>query len=142
VLMLENLDTDNLELLHTLREMKNSAILEIFKGLGKGVTKMISSNLDLFDFIYRLASDMDDHEYLRFLDHYTNIIVQLRIAQSMADLAKTKTDATGKVPLKELVEIIKEVPTPSMEVTLQLLKQRNLIDEKTADSLLALQREG
>lgn len=142
VLMLENLDTENLQLLRSLQEMKNTAILEVFKGLGKGVTKMISSNLDLFDFIYRLASDMNDLDYLKFLDDYTNIIVQLRIAQSMADVAKSRIDSSGKIPLKSLVELIREVPVTSMEVTLQLLKQRNLIDEKTADSLLALQREG
>ena len=68
LLILQQMNLDNLIFMQKDKNFRSPAMLTLFKNLGGDVQKLISENLDLFDFVYRLASDLDDRDYLAFLD--------------------------------------------------------------------------
>ncbi|MEQ9364437.1 MAG: hypothetical protein RIF32_09350, partial [Leptospirales bacterium] len=60
LLILQQMNLDNLIFMQANPNFRSPAMLTLFKNLGGNVQKLISENLDLFDFVYRLASDLED----------------------------------------------------------------------------------
>ncbi len=135
LLILQKMDANSLEKVQAIKEIKSKGLLRLFKGLGTGVLEVIANNLDLFDFLFQLSAEDDDVEYIEFLEEYTRFVVQLRIAQSMVEDGESLVKEGGKIPLKDLIELIEEIPDDAMELTMQLMLQRKYIDKKTIESI-------
>lgn len=131
ILILQELDISRLKFLRKGEQFQSHAMLELFKNMGEGVLNIIANNLDIFDFIYEISVDHKDEEYIKFLDDYTKFVVQLRIAQTMVEDGERMAKESGKIPLKDLVDMITMIPDEALEITLQLLLQRKFIDENT-----------
>ncbi len=141
LMILQQMDLDNLVFMQQQPQFRSKAMLALFKDLGGNVRKLISENLDLFDFVYRLASDVDDQQYLGFLDEFTSFIMEIRIARTLADDAARRADERGKVPLNTLVHLLDGIPDESRRMTLELLRQRGHIDPGLMQGLMQLQAD-
>lgn len=139
VMILQGMDISRLDFLAHDQHVKSMAMLEIFKNIGDGVFDLIANNLDLYDFIYKIANDLQDQDYIAFLDEYTRFIVQLRIGQTLVEDGRQQVDRnTGRIPFKDLVEMLPMIPQESLEITLQLFEQKNLIDAETTRGLMEI----
>jgi len=127
VMLLQNMDLGDLKFL---QKSQSKGLLDFFKKI-QNLDNFLVSNLDLYDYVYRLALDSDDVEYLRFLDEYTNLAVQLRIAHNFANEAEAHIDSEGKIVFKNLIELIQDVPVESQNLTLEILQRRGFITEQT-----------
>ncbi|MBI3394953.1 MAG: hypothetical protein HY042_03880 [Spirochaetia bacterium] len=136
IMLLQKMDASVLSLLRGEDEHRSHAMLDVFKAMGSSVKTVITSNLDLYDFIYRLALELKDEEYIAFLQDYTNLIVQLRIAENMVMDLQDAKDTTGKIPLKALIEMVPSIPTEALRIALEMMRERGLIDQTTVKSLI------
>ena len=141
LLILQQMNLDNLIFMQKDPDFRSPAMLELFKNLGGNVQKLISENLDLFDFVYRLASDLNDEDYLAFLDEFTGFVMEIRIGRTLADDAAKHLDEHGKVPLNTVVHLLDGIPPESRRITLEIMRQRGHIDPRLMDGLMALQAE-
>jgi hypothetical protein len=141
VLILKDMDLNHLLSLQQDPQFSSPAMLALFKELGAGVERLLHENLDLFDFAYRLASDLKDEAYMSFLDEFTLFIVQLRVARTLADDVGKKLGPDGRAPLPLLVKMLEDIPGNSQRLSLELLRQRGQVDAALVDSLLRMQAE-
>jgi hypothetical protein len=141
LLILQQMNLDNLIFMQANPNFRSPAMLTLFKNLGGNVQKLISENLDLFDFVYRLASDLEDADYLAFLDEFTGFVMEIRIGRTLADDAAQHLDEFGKVPLNTVVHLLEGIPDESRKITLEIMRQRRHIDPGLMDGLMALQAE-
>lgn len=141
LLILRQMNLDSLLFLQQAPGFNSPAMLNLFKELGSGVEQLLQENLDLFDFVYRVAQDLKDQDYLQFLDEFTMFIVQLRVARTLADDIErhARESPGGKPPLALLVRMLEDMPGSAQRISLELLKQRGLIEPGLAQSLLSLQ---
>jgi hypothetical protein len=138
VYILQELNVEQLEKLAHNELIQSKKMLEIFKNFGEKIIDIIALNLDLFDFIQTISSDLEDYEYMEFLNGLTRFIVQLRIAESMVEESKSFVTDKGRIPLKELIDLLEMVPADSLQMTLHLLLKRDYIDESTINSIKQL----
>ncbi len=141
LLILQQMNLENLIFMQGHSNFRSPAMLTLFKNLGDNVQKLISENLDLFDFVYRLASDLKDDDYLAFLDEFTGFVMEIRIGRTLADDAAQHLDEHGKVPLNTVVHLLEGIPDESRRITLEIMRQRGHIDPGLMDGLMALQAE-
>ncbi|MCR9141590.1 MAG: hypothetical protein NXI24_05000 [bacterium] len=141
MLILQQMNLDNLIFMQADANFRSPAMLALFKNLGGNVQKLISENLDLFDFVYRLASDLKDEDYLTFLDEFTGFVMEIRIGRTLADDAAQHLDEHGKVPLNTVVHLLEGIPDESRRITLEIMRQRGHIDPGLMEGLMALQAE-
>lgn len=117
------------------------SILDFFKRTKNNFESFLLNNLELYDFIYKLAREQNDTEYLEFLKQYTRLAMSLRMAQNYADEAEmSNLTPEGTIPLKELVNIIQDAPNETFELTLNILVQRGLVGEGIKNGLLRLKK--
>ncbi|MBX7056882.1 MAG: hypothetical protein K1X75_02360 [Leptospirales bacterium] len=138
LMILNEMDLERLLFLRQSPGFDSPAMLNLLKEMGRNAEKLLHDNLDLFDFVYRIAADMRDADYLRFLDEFTQFIVQLRVARTLADDLQRQAESGGKPSLQLLVPMLQDIPASSRRLSLELLRQRAVIDGPLADSLLAL----
>lgn len=136
LLLLRNMDTDSLVFLQQRSEFQTPAMLRFFKDLGTGIQELIKENADLYDFIYRLASDLKDDEYVSFLDDFTLFMIQIRIARTMADDAAGLLEPDGSLSLKQCVGLLRHIPESCQPMALELLRQRGYIQASLIPGLL------
>ena len=141
LMVLQNMDMDNLIYLQQKPEFRSEAMLEFFKELGGDIKKLIVDNVNIYDFVYRLAADLNDNDYLAFLEEFTLFMIQIRIARSMTDEAHALQNNQGKISLSDLVQLLQHIPDNSREMTLQLMQQENLIQAGTVQGLLDALRQ-
>lgn len=138
LMILKEMDLDRLLFLRQSPGFDSPAMLQLLKQLGQNAERMLHQNLDLFDFVYRIASDLKDLEYMRFLDEFTQFIVQLRVARALADDVQKQSQADGQPSLQLLVRMLEGIPGSSRRLALELLRQRGVIEAGLAEGLLAL----
>ncbi len=127
--------------LRFLSEDETSTVLQYFRGMGPGFADAIARNLDLYDYLYRVAKDRSDRDYLEFLDNYTNFVVQLRVAENLTAEAQLLADEKGQIPLSGLVQLIQGAPDDSAELMLKILVHRGFVSTAMARGLLEFRHE-
>lgn len=136
-LLLEKVDSDHIKLMLATGSLKSHKMLEFFKSLGTEIKQIATQNLNFFEFAFNLAIHESDHEYLLFLEDYTTLFVQLRVASFFVDEIKQYINKNNHLPdYNQLVEILNNVPTDSINVTLDLIKDKSWITEAEEQSLL------
>ncbi len=138
VYILQELSSEELEILSESGPETSARLLSVFRQLGEGAMDVITRNTDLFDFLQILSAELEDHEYIDFLNRMTRFIVQLRIAEGLVEDSKSRTGNEGRITLKDLVKFLEMVPPEAMQITLKLLLRRGYIDEGTIESLKQL----
>ena len=133
VMILQRMQLSDLRFLNP---SETSTVLDYFRGMGPGFTDAVARNLDLYDYLYRVAKDRSDDGYLEFLDQYTNFVVQLRVAENLTAEAQNMADPGGLIPFRNLVALIEGAPDDSTELMLKILVHRKFVSEETAQSLL------
>lgn len=139
LMLLQKLDASLLNALARDERIRSKATLEFFKAMGGGVRGVITSNLDMYDFLYKLARDLKDGEYTTFLDDYTRLVVQLRIAETVIQDLEQSRDASGHVRLKALLDTLPSIPEEARRIALEMMRDRGLIDDATLKSVLELE---
>lgn len=139
VMILQRMELSDLRFLSS---AETSTVLDYFRTMGPEFADAIARNLDLYDYLYRVARDRSDGEYLEFLDQYTNFVVQLRVAENLTQEAQRLAEADGMIPFRNLVALVEGAPPDSIELMLKILVHRKFVSEETAKSLLSYRSPG
>jgi hypothetical protein len=141
ILILKRLNHTNILELIKGKDIKSKALLDLFKNLGENIKDMIAEDFDLVPHIFALASELGDTQYLEFLDEYTMLTVQLRIAQSLLEEAEQYVDESGKIAFPKLIEVVKNMPKDCLDLTLQMFEQKGYIDKNLKNELAEVLRD-
>jgi hypothetical protein len=148
-LLLRTNDTDatksilrNVDLLH-LKMMTNSGsipsqkILEFFKRLGPEIQKIAAHDMNIYDFVFELATNNSDEDYLHYLEEFTAIFVQLRVASFFAEeIEKMMKLKNRKLTYVEILQQCAGIPFDSLPISLQIFQEKGWITEQEGISIL------
>lgn len=136
-ILLKKVDLVHLKLLTSSGSLPSERILEFFKRLGPEIQKIAAQDMQIYDFIYDLATSHSDEDYLTFLEEYTAIFVQLRVASFFFEELEREVKLRGK-PLGyvELLERCGVIPQDTLPVILAVFVEKGWITDAEKDSLL------
>ncbi|MEM7180270.1 MAG: hypothetical protein AAF518_05125 [Spirochaetota bacterium] len=135
-LLLEKIDIEHLKLMTSSGALRSDSMLRLLKEIGPGIQYLAAKDMNFFDYIFNLAHDNSDEEYVLFLENYTAIFVQLSVAGHFIGVLEKQIEEEGKVPsYHELVDKCATVPYDSLPVTLDIMYNRGWITESENESL-------
>lgn len=137
--LLQNVDLVHIKLLTQSGKIQPSSILNLFKELGDKIKKLFSEDIHFYDYVFELASKESDSAFLEFLENYTFVFVQLRIASTFVQemqqsLQKSKKE---KPSIQELVSLFSQVPPDSLEVTLEIFIEKGWVNSQEMELILS-----
>ncbi len=121
-------------------ELDPAQSLALFRNANDRELSELSKNIDLFDFIYRLARRADDRAFIDRLDVYADQIILMRTARAITEDVARRVDASGKLPLATLARLVENSADESFRMALALLEERGLIDPGARETLERLQQ--
>lgn len=135
--LLGRVDLIHIKMLTGSGGVESSRILQLFKSLGSDVKKIFSEDINLYDYVFGLAVDQSDLEFLGFLEEYTMLFVQLRIASGFADEMEKTIQKNGKLPaFGEIYQFLSNVPPDSLPVTLEIFLDKKWITPQESANIL------
>ncbi|MCR9142865.1 MAG: hypothetical protein NXI24_11480 [bacterium] len=129
--ILQYMDRDNLVSLLNDDEVDAAALLDLFRELDADIYNLFADNLDLFDFVCRLASEADDEGFLSDLEDqdFAATMMELRIAETLLEEAREhlrRLQTNGgrrELPLSVLVHLLDDIPPNVRRMVLERLEQ-------------------
>lgn len=136
--LLSRVDLIHIKMLTGSGGVESKKFLHLFKELGSDIKKVFSEDMNLYDYAFGLAVEESDHEFLGFLEEYTMLFVQLRIASGFTDeMEKVVADNQGKKPdYPTLHRFFAHVPPDSLEVTLEIFYDRGWVSDQEVQLIL------
>ncbi|MBE7413554.1 MAG: hypothetical protein L6Q54_05940 [Leptospiraceae bacterium] len=134
--LLQKIDLVHLKLMTSNGEIKSEKILSLFKKLGNELQKVIAKDMNIYDFIFDLAVDNSDQEFLSFLEEYTTLFVQIRLASSFVEDVENLVKKQGRnLSYTEIHQICSNIPPDSLKVALQIFQDKGWITESENKSI-------
>src|SRR5690606_12385675 len=118
LMIFQNLDLEHLQ---EVASASLKSMLEFLKARNWDFRELILANLDLYDYVARLARDLGDSDFARLLDGHVGFAVQVRIAEDFADEIRQARDDAGTVSLARLVPIVERIPRESVRYALEIV---------------------
>lgn len=135
--MIQKMDLNHLKMMTKSNTLPKDAVFLFFKKLGKDLHTLVTHDMNYYDFVFDLASNVNDQEYLQFLEEYTIVMVQIRVAQTflhqLEELGREKNKKPGLVEIQSMLE---SIPTDCLELTLDIFKEKGFISEQERENLL------
>jgi hypothetical protein len=92
--------------------------------------------MNLYDYAYDLANDLSDTEFLRYLDNYTNVFVQLRVVSGFVESVENLVKESGNPPsYVEFMELCSTIPHDSLLAALEIFQEKNWLSSNEAISI-------
>ncbi len=128
--ILRYMDRDNLVNLLADHEVDARALLDLFRDQDADVYDLFAENLDLFDFVCRLASEADDDEFLERLSDqgFAATMMELRVAETLIEEAVGHINRLQgaserrELPLSVLVHLLDDIPINVRRLVLERLE--------------------
>ncbi|MCX8000101.1 MAG: hypothetical protein N3A69_14300, partial [Leptospiraceae bacterium] len=95
-ILLRKLDLVHLKMMSSSGSVPSEKILDFFKRLGPEIQKIAAQDMQIYDFVFDLATSNSDEEYLSFLEEYTTIFVQLRVASYFFEELEREVELRGR----------------------------------------------
>ncbi|MCC5813153.1 MAG: hypothetical protein JJT78_00220 [Leptospira sp.] len=136
--LLGRIDLIHIKMLTGSGGVESKKFLDLFKALGKDIKKVFSEDMNFYDYAFSLAVQESDAEFLAFLEEYTMLFVQLRIASGFADeMAKKVEQNNGtKLDYSEIHQFFSHVPPDSLQVTLEIFLDKSWITAQEKNLIL------
>lgn len=136
-LILRKVDLVHLKLMTSSGSVPSQKVLEFFKRLGPEIQKIAAQDMHIYDFVFNLATNNSDEEYLAYLEEYTTLFVQLRVASFFFEELEKEVKARGK-PLSylEIFERCSSIPIDTLPVILAVFLEKGWITESQKESIL------
>ncbi len=136
--LLARIDLAHIKLLTKSGTIQEEKILNLFKSLGPDIKKVFSEDINLYDYAFGLAADASDTEFLDFLESYTMLFVQLRIASSFVTEVEKLVEKTGRrLSFSELFNFFANVPSDTLEVCLEIFTDKEWLSPSEAAKILS-----
>ena len=134
--LLPKVDIVLLRIMTSSGSMPNEKMLNFFKKIGADIQKLAAKDMNLYDYAYDLANDLSDKEFLKYLDNYTNVFVQLRVVSGFVESVETIVKESGNPPsYVEFMELCSTIPHDSLVAALQIFQERNYLSSNEASSI-------
>ncbi|MCC6274247.1 MAG: hypothetical protein IT569_00160 [Leptospiraceae bacterium] len=134
--LFQKLDLVHLKLMTSSGEIKSEKILSFFKKLGSEMQKIVAKDMNIYDYAFDLAVDNSDQEFLTFLEEYTALFVQIRLASHFVEEVEDLTMKKGKnLPFTEIHRICGNIPLDSLKVALEIFQDKGWISENENKSI-------
>ena len=130
--VMKNVDLVHLKMIGSKSEQLSKKILEILRQSGSDIKEMISKDINIYTYLFELAIQFSDEDLIVFLENYSNLFVQMRIASTTIDELE-KLFGEKKPKYTEVISLIQDIPRDSMEVTLKMLVKKNWVTEKESE---------
>jgi hypothetical protein len=136
--LLTRVDLAQIKLLTKSGTIKEEKILQLFKSLGSDLMKVFSEDVNLYDYAFGLAAAASDTDFLNFLEGYTMLFVQLRIASSFVTEVERAMEQKGeRLSFSELFNFFANVPKDTVGVCLEVFTNKGWLSKSEADKILA-----
>jgi hypothetical protein len=147
-LLIQTKDTDatktllrKVDLVH-LKMMTNSGsvpsvkILEFFKRLGPEIQKIAAQDMHIYDYVFDLATTNSDEDYLAYLEEYTTIFVQLRVASFFSEEIEREAKMHNRtLSYVEILEKCANIPADTLPIVLEVFQEKGWITESEKKSI-------
>jgi|JI8StandDraft_1071087.scaffolds.fasta_scaffold00203_21 hypothetical protein len=134
--LLSRIDLVHIKMLTKSGTIDEMNILNLFKSLGSDIKKVFSEDINLYDYAFGLAADASDIEFLNFLESYTMLFVQLRIASSFViEIEKLMETKGEKLSFPELFKFFANVPKDTIEVCLEIFSDKGWLSKNESEKI-------
>jgi hypothetical protein len=135
--LLGRVDLVHIKMLTGSGGVESTKILQLFKSLGSDIKKVFSEDMNIYDYAFGLAVDESDMEFLNFLEEYTMLFVQLRIASGFAEDMEKWIQKNKKNPsYTDLHYFFANVPPDSLQVTAEIFLDKGWITPQESVRIL------
>jgi hypothetical protein len=133
--LLLKIDLVHLRMMTKSGTMPSKDVLNFLRKLGPEIKRVVAKDMNIYDFAFDLAVNHSDTEFLNFLEEYTAVFVQLRVASFVVDDIEKEIKQNGKVNYMFLLEKSSNIPRDSLELTLGIFKDKGWISENEAKTI-------
>jgi len=134
--LLPKVDVVLLRIMTSSGSMPNEKMLNFFKKIGDDIQKLAAKDMNLYDYAYDLANDLSDQEFLKYLDNYTNVFVQLRVVSGFVESVENLVKESGIPPsYVEFMELCSTIPHDSLLAALEIFQEKNWLSSNEAISI-------
>ncbi|MDX1957266.1 MAG: hypothetical protein SFU98_01770 [Leptospiraceae bacterium] len=133
--LLLKVDLVHLRMMTKSGTMPSSNVLNFLRRLGPEIKKVVAHDMHIYDFAFDLAVNHSDTEFLNFLEEYTSVFVQLRVASFLVEEIEKEVKLNGKLNYMYMLEKSSSIPRDSLELTLGIFKEKGWISENEAKTI-------
>ncbi len=136
--ILRKIDLVHLKLMTSSGSVPSHKILEFFKRLGPEIQKIAAQDMQMYDFVFNLATNNSDEEYLSYLEEYTTIFDQLRVASFFFEELEREEKIRGKpFSYLEIFEKCAVIPKDTLPIILAVFIEKGWLTETQKETILA-----
>lgn len=129
--LLRKVDLVHLKMMTSSGSVPSIKILEFFKRLGPEIQKIAAQDMQIYDFVFELATNNSDEDYLSYLEEYTTIFVQLRVASFFSEEIEREAKANHRtLTYVEILEKCANVPADTLPIVLEVFSEKGWISEQ------------
>lgn len=136
-MLLQKFDLIYLKLMTSTGSIKSNKVLNFFKNIGPEIKKLAAHDMNIYEYVFGLAIENSDEEYLNFLEQYTTLFVQLRVASGFVEEIEALIKKKNSLPTyNEIVEIARHIPEDTLGITLEVFHEKKWLTQNQAMSIL------
>lgn len=135
--ILRNVDLLHLKMMTNTGSIPSEKILNFFKRLGPEIQNIAAKDMHIYDFVFELATSNSDEDYLSYLEEFTAMFVQLRVASFFTDEIEKAIKANGRnLSYVEFLEQCAGIPRDSLPISLNIFQDKGWITDQEAQAIL------
>jgi hypothetical protein len=136
-ILLKKIDLIHLKLMSSSGSIPSSKILDFFKRLGPQLQQLAAQDMQIYDFVFELATDNSDSDYLSFLEECTTVFVQLRVVSFFfEELEREAKLENQNLTYLKILEKCHNVPYDTLPIVLEVLQEKGWINENEKSNIL------
>ncbi|MCB1142673.1 MAG: hypothetical protein H7A24_04460 [Leptospiraceae bacterium] len=134
--IIERMDVSFLKLMTSAGTVSSQRVLNFLKEIGNDFQKLVAKDMDLYEYAVELAEKESDQEFLAFIENYTAVFVQLRVASFFIKDIESKISQTGQIPsYMEFISICVDIPMDTLGLALELFHEKKWVSQNEVESI-------
>lgn len=126
-LLFDKINIGTIKLMISMGTLKSDKMLGFFKELGSSLKELAAKDIQYYDLAHHLASINNDDDYILFLEEYTSVFVQLRIASFLVEDVESKMKEKGTLSFNDFAELCMNVPIDTLPICLDIFVDKKWI---------------
>ena len=137
-IVLSKIDLVYLRMMTKSGALNSEKVLQFFKSLGTDLQKFAAKDIHIYDFALDLAVTNSDEEFLKFLDDYTIMFVQLRLVSTIVEEIENEIKKNKGIRLSymQILQLCANIPLDCLKITLDILEEKKWISSSENKSIL------
>jgi hypothetical protein len=137
--LIPKIDFSHIKLMTKTGTLSSKLVLKFFNTIGDELHHLAAHNIELYEYALQVAQKENDNKLIERLEDLTGFFVQLRIASYFVEHIQNKLKNNEKLVYMDIVNLSKEIPSDSLETTLNVFKEKKWITEDELQSIINIQ---